>query len=78
MQYSNGQQVKLRDRVGLGADRDGVVVCIIDTGEYTDRCPEKDWSYLKKGAVIEFPTFGLVHYEEIEPSVRLVERSPQH
>jgi hypothetical protein len=78
MRYSDGQQVKLRDRVKLGPDPDGVVVCIIDTGEYTERYPEKDWSYLKKGAVIEFPSFGLVHYEEIEPNVELVGRAPEH
>jgi hypothetical protein len=77
MQYADGQQVRLRDRVALGSDRSGTVECLIDTGEYTDRCPEKDWSYLKKGAVVEFPEFGLVHYEVMEPGVQLIERAPQ-
>jgi hypothetical protein len=78
MQYTDGQQVRLGDRVRLGSDSGGVVVCVIDTGEYTDRCPEKNWSYLKKGVVIEFPTFGLIHYEELEPDISLVERASSH
>jgi hypothetical protein len=77
MQYSDGQHVKLWDRVKLGSDRDGVVVCLIDTGEYTDQCLEKDWGYLKKGALIKFPTLGLVHYEELEPGIQLLARAPQ-
>lgn len=75
MQYADGQQIKLGDRVALGSDRSGVVVCLIDSGEYTERCPEKDWSYLGRGAIVDFREFGLVHYEEVEEAVRLVERA---
>ena len=78
MQYADGQQVRLGDRVRLGSDSGGVVVCVIDNGEYTDRYLEKDWSYLKKGAMIETPTFGLIHYEELEPDISLVERASSH
>ncbi len=74
MKYADGQEVKLGDRVKLGQDEGGVVVCSIDTGEYTDECPEDQWSYLKKGVMIKFPLYGLIHYEEAEPDLQLLGR----
>jgi len=74
MKYADGQEVKLGDRVKLGQDEGGVVVCSIDTGEYTDECPEDQWSYLKKGVMIKFPLYGLIHYEEAEPDLQLLSR----
>jgi hypothetical protein len=54
----------------------GVVVAVIDTGEYTADHPESQWGYLKKGAMIEFPLHGLIHDENAEPDLQLIERSP--
>lgn len=61
MKYPDGQDVMLGDRVRLGDDDGGIVVSSIDTGEYSAEAPESDWSYLKKGVVIRFPKFGLIH-----------------
>jgi hypothetical protein len=36
MKYPDGQEVKLGDMVALGKDEQGIVVCSIDTGEYSD------------------------------------------
>ena len=36
-------------------------------GWCTDRYSEKQWCYLKKGALVDFPEFGLIHCEEMEP-----------
>ncbi|MET3139507.1 hypothetical protein AAKU61_003888 [Undibacterium sp. GrIS 1.2] len=66
MKYLGGAEVKFRDKVRLGDDSGGVVVCSIDTGEYTEEYPEEKWGYLKKGVVILFPKYGLIHYEEAE------------
>ena len=74
MQYANGQEVQLGDRVKLGSDDGGVVVCSIDLGQYSDECPEKDWSYLKKGILVRFPQFGLIHYPEFDPELELIAR----
>lgn len=76
MNYATGETVKLGDRVSLGQDSGGVVVFIIDTGEYSLDYPETYWgSYLKKGVMIHFPLYGLIHYEEaVEPDVKLIER----
>ena len=75
MKYPDGQDVKLGDIVGLGKDRQGVVVCSIDTGEYSDACPEVEWSYLNEGVLIKFPSYGLIHYKQPEPDLRLIKRT---
>ena len=77
MNYTTGEGVMLGDRVSLGQDTGGEVVFIIDTGEYSLRYPESRWGgHLKKGAMIHFPLYGLIHYEEaIEPDVKLIARS---
>jgi len=77
MNYATGESIKLGDRVNLRNDFGGIVVCMIDSGEYSMAYPEAQWSYLKKGVLISFPMYGLIHYEEtVEPSVRLIARSP--
>lgn len=75
MKYPNGQEVRLGDRVKLGKDDGGIVVCSVDTGEYSDDYPESQWGYLKKGVMINFPTYGLIHYEEPEAELQLVARA---
>lgn len=75
MKYPDGQDVKLGDIVELGKDQQGVVVCSIDTGEYSENCPEDQWSYLNKGVLIKFPSYGLIHYKDPEPDLCLVARA---
>jgi hypothetical protein len=74
MQYADGQEVRLGDRVKLGKDDSGIVVALIDTGEYSAEHPEAQWSYLKRGVMIEFPLYGLIHYEIPEPDLQLLNR----
>jgi hypothetical protein len=77
MKYLDGQEVKLGDVVALGKARQGVVVCSIDTGEYSDTYPQVQWSYLNRGVLIEFPSYGLIHYQDPEADLRLVTRAPR-
>jgi hypothetical protein len=76
MNYPDGQDVRLGDRVRLGQDDGGVVVASIDTGEYSSEHPKAQWGYLKKGVMIEFPQYGLIHYEDPEPDLQLIARAP--
>lgn len=64
MHYVDGQLVMLGDKVKLINNNTGVVVCSIDTNEYSDEYPKTDWSYLKNGAMIVFEIDGLMHYEQ--------------
>jgi hypothetical protein len=75
MKYADGREVHLGDKVRLGKDAGGIVVCSIDTGEYTAEHSAAQWGYLKKGVMINFPTLGLIHYEEPEPDLQLIERA---
>jgi hypothetical protein len=75
MKYYDGQEVKLGDKVKLGQDDNGVVVCSIDADEYTERYPKASWSYLKKGIMVEFPSWGLIHHEEPEEDLKLIARA---
>ena len=74
MNYPDGQPVRLGDRVRMWRGAEGVVVCSLDTDEYTDEYPRPDWSYLRKGVLIESPQAGLFHYLEPEDSFELIER----
>jgi len=74
MKYSDGSDVKLGDKVKLGQDENGVVVCSIDDHGYSEDFPESQWSYLKEGVMINFPMWGLIHYAEPEEDLKLLAR----
>ena len=64
MKYCNGQESRLGDRIRVGGDSTGVVVCSIDSDEYTPEFSREQWSYLGVGVMIQFANYGLVHYTE--------------
>ncbi|MGF1528204.1 MAG: hypothetical protein ACFCBW_15605 [Candidatus Competibacterales bacterium] len=74
MKYPNGDLAHIGDRVRLG-NEEGIVVCSIDTEEYSEEHPKEQWSYLGKGVMVEFRKFGLIHYEEPENDLRLIARA---
>jgi hypothetical protein len=74
MKYPDGQHVRLGDKVKLWAGAEGVVVCSIDTGEFSDTFPKKEWEYLKKGVIVSSPQAGLIHYIDPEATMELVQR----
>lgn len=75
MKYPDGQEVRLGDKVKLWNGCFGVVVCSMDTDEYTDAYSKKDWEYLKTGVLIQSDKAGLIHYIQPEESMQLVERA---
>jgi hypothetical protein len=74
MKYPDGQEARLNDVVRLWAGAEGVVVCSLDTDEFSSAYPKNEWSYLKKGVLIESPQAGLIHYIEPETTLELVRR----
>ncbi len=75
MNYADGREARIGDRVRLGADDRGVVVCSIDRGEYSSEHPREKWGYLGRGIVVDFPKFGIIHYTEPEEDLVLLSRS---
>ena len=76
MKYWDGQEVRLGDRVKLGADEGGIVVASMDTDEYSEEHPKEQWGYLKKGVMIEFPLYRLIHYDKLDEDLELISRAP--
>lgn len=75
--YMDGTPVNVGDFVGLGEDRNGVVVCSMDDGVYTEAYPKERWDYLGRGVMIEFSKWGLIHYEAPEPGLELISRAAE-
>ena len=74
MRYPDGQEVRLGDKVQLWAGTQGMVVCSLDTQEYSPAYPATEWSYLRSGVLVLCDTAGLIHYIEPESSFRLIAR----
>jgi hypothetical protein len=75
MKYCDGQVSQLGDIVSLG-EKLGTVVSDIDGGHY-GIAPEysaEQWAYLGVGVMIEFESYGLIHYTEPEHDLVLVHR----
>ncbi len=74
MRYADGQHIQLGDKVRLGSDDGGVVVCDISARLFSSSHPESEWGYLSEGVVIEFPEYGIIHMKVAEPGLELVAR----
>jgi len=78
MKYPSGELANLGDKVALGDDDAGEVVCSLDTGEFSPRYPQAAWAYLERGVLINFPKYGLIHYLAAEPDLEFLERTSPH
>lgn len=75
MKYPDGTEAKLGDRVRYSDGSVGVVVCSMDTDKYSASHPKSQWGYLKKGIMVQSERMGLVHYEEPDEDMVLIERA---
>ena len=74
MNYSDGQEMRLGDRVEDNGQA-GVIVCCVDTDEYSGEFPRTTWDFLEGGVLIQFEGRGLVHYLQPDEDLRLVARA---
>jgi hypothetical protein len=74
MKCADGSEVRLGDRVELWPGNPGTVVFSIDTDEYSDAYPREQRDYLGSGVMVLSEKAGLIHYEQPEPSMRLLAR----
>jgi hypothetical protein len=74
MRYPDGQEIRLGDRMKLWDGSEAIVVCSIDTQEYSRDFPGEHWEYLARGIVISTAKLGLVHCVETEGEMRLLAR----
>ena len=64
MNYSDGNEARLGDRVSISGVHSGVVVACIDRNEYSADYSSEQWSYLIQGILIFTSFAGLVHYPD--------------
>ena len=73
MKYLGGQEICVGDNV-VADKSEGVVVCIIDTKQFTEEYQAEGWAYLEKGYLVETREMGLVHYPEPDEDLILKSR----
>jgi hypothetical protein len=75
MKYADMREVLVGDVVRLGDDARGSVVADIEGGKYTEGFREQDWSYLKRGVLVESKEMGLIHYPWFDGDIEFVSRA---
>ena len=74
MKYSDGNEIKVGDKVKVWEGCFGMVVCSMDTEEYTPSYSKEEWGYLNVGILIDSDEAGLIHYTESEEELELIQR----
>jgi hypothetical protein len=64
VRYTDGTEALLGDFITIGTKNRGVVMANIDGNEYTDGYPSAQWSYLRRGILVDTDFGGLAHYED--------------
>lgn len=75
MNYFDGTSIKVGDRVRLGINCYGTVICSIDDNEYDSSYPLSEWGYLEKGILVSSPQLGIIHFSEEDEDLELLSRS---
>ena len=77
MRYQNGQEARLGDKIVLSNGKTGVVVLSVDTDEYSEEFTKRNWGYLKQGILVKFEDYGLIHYLEADPDMKLAAQADE-
>lgn len=72
MNYLSGEEILIGDEV-IADKSGGVVVCVIDTQQFSENY-SGGWNYLRKGCLVETKAMGLVHYPESDEDLILRKR----
>ncbi|MBZ9882801.1 hypothetical protein LB535_10585 [Mesorhizobium sp. CA10] len=73
MKYTDGTLAKLGDKILVWEGNEGVVVCSMDTDEYSEEYPKEAFGYLERGIMVLSEKAGLIHYVKPEEGMRLIE-----
>lgn len=76
MKYPDKQQIMLGDTIELYPNISGKVVCLLEEQQFCPGFVRSDWEHLKKGVLVQSSNKGgIVHFEEAEPTFRLIHRA---
>jgi len=62
VKYATGEEAHLWDRVEAAGGYRGIVVCSMDSDEYSSQHPKEQWGYLGRGIMVDAEDGGLIHY----------------
>ena len=71
--YQSGEEIQVGDRIDY-AGQPGTVVFVLGTRSFAPGFPEKDWSYLGRGFMVDVQGMGLIHFEEADEDLTLSAR----
>lgn len=77
MNYDDGEQVHLWDRVETHTEGDGIVVYSTETNEYAPDFPKEQWEDHGEGVMVATSRMGLVLMTAPLCCIRLVRRGGQ-
>ena len=63
MRYPDGSEARLGDRPQIFGGECGRIVASMDTDEYSEEFPKRDWAYLREGIMVETDQGALVHLD---------------
>jgi hypothetical protein len=73
LRYPTGEDLHLGDRVNADG-MTGTVVCVIESGEYSDEFSEEQWSYLERGFMFRSDDGILIHFDFADACTSLISR----
>ena len=69
-----GRVIRVGDRLDVGEGwAVGVVVCSIDTGDYSAGHPKEAWGYLERGIMVDTDKAGLIHYTDNSQELEVID-----
>lgn len=74
MKYSDGQHMRVGDKVRVWEGCVGTIVCAVDDNEYSQDFSKADWQYLKTGVLVDTDKAGLIHYPTDDHCLQLLQR----
>lgn len=72
--YPSGDDIRIGDRI-MCASSPGLVAFVIASRSFSAEYPEEQWSYLGRGFMIETERYGLIHLDEADEDLVLIERA---
>ena len=73
--YSSGDEIRVGDQVDHPGPATGVVVFVLERGEFAPGFPAEEWSYLESGFMVQDPDGTLIFYPEPDACITLRARS---